>query len=321
MKVLLTGAGGYIGTALLAHLQALPAASGMELTVLYRNGRASSAGTEAAAEASTDTATGLRVLHGDLRDAAVCERACAGQDAIVHLAGQAHVTGKGVDHQRNTLGLTMALAEAAIQQGVRRFIHISSSKAHFPRHSAYARAKRETEEQLLALHHQGKLEVTCLRPALVYGPGMRGNLHSMLKLLLRPRLLAFPASNQPLGMIGLDDCCRALVTALQTPTLAGQCWDLNDGGQYSLDILAQEVRKRAGLARPWLRLPRKAVKLAAGLSGLLSPLSGSSFSLATYRALYEEPYRLDDSFAAHTRFKAQQSFRSTLPALLKELQQ
>ncbi|HHX83580.1 MAG TPA: NAD-dependent epimerase/dehydratase family protein, partial [Pseudomonadaceae bacterium] len=261
MKVLLTGAGGYIGTALIAHLQALPADSGVELSVLYRNRVTEPDSAEASTELSAEIAlkSGVRVLHGDLRDAAVCEQACAGQDVIVHLAGQAHVTGRGVDHQRNTLGLTMALAEAAMQQGVRRFIHISSSKAHFPRHSAYARAKREAEEQLLALHHQGKLEVTCLRPALVYGPAMRGNLRSMMKVLLRRRLLAFPASNLPLGMIGLDDCCRALVTALQTPTLDGHCWDLNDGGHYSLDILVQELRKRAGLARPWLRLPPKAV--------------------------------------------------------------
>lgn len=307
MKVLLTGAGGYVGSALLHSW--LPRLSELDITprALYRH-RAPAA------------MPGVEVACGDLRESATCERVCAGQEVVLHLAGQAHVSGKGVDHEQNTLGITLALAEAAAHQGVRHFILVSSSKAQFPRHSAYARAKREAEERLLALHAERRLQVTCLRPALIYGPGMRGNLRTLMQFLQRRWLPAFPGSTAPLGMIGLEDCCRALTLALQTPGLTGACWELNDGQPYCLDLIVQAVRRRAGLAPPWLRLPRFSVKWAAGLSGLLAPISGSSFGMATYRALYEEPYRLDDRFAATTGFQAEQTFQSALPALLKDLQ-
>lgn len=308
MKVLLTGAGGYVGSALLQRWLAHSPGPDIDLRALYRH-------------RAQVLPAGIDVVSGDLRDAATCERVCAGQDVILHLAGQAHVSGRGVDHEKNTLGITLSLAEAAAHQGVARFLYVSSSKAQFPRHSAYAQAKRAAEERLLALHAEGRLQVTCLRPALIYGPGMRGNLHSLLKVLQRRWLPVFPGSTAPLGMIGLDDCCRALTLALQSPELAGACWELNDGQRYCLDLLVSEVRRRAGLAPPGLRLPRFSVQLAAGLSGLLAPFTGSSFGMATYRALYEEPYRLDDRFAATTGFQAEQSFQSALPALLKELQQ
>jgi len=307
MNVLLTGAGGYIGSALLRAW--LPRLAELDIAprALYRH-------------RAPPAMPGVEQVVGDLRDAATCERVCAGQDVILHLAGQAHVSGQGVDHERDTLGITLSLAEAAVHQGVGRFIFVSSSKAQFPRHSAYGRAKREAEERLLAMHAEGRLAVTCLRPALVYGPGMHGNLRTLLRVLQRRWLPAVPASSSPLGMLSLADCCRALTLALQTPALDGACWELNDGQQYNLDLLVREVRRRCALPAPVLRLPRFSVQWAAGLWGLVGP-AGSSFSSTTYRALYEEPYRLDDRFAVATGFQAEQSFQTALPALLKELQQ
>src|SRR5690606_21508026 len=97
-------------------------------------------------------------------------------DVVIHLAGIAHVGASEADLRAVNLTATLNLARAARLAGAHRFIFISSSKARYPSHSAYGRLKMEAEAQLLAMHHPASFAVICLRPSLVYGPGMRGNL-------------------------------------------------------------------------------------------------------------------------------------------------
>lgn len=302
MRVLLTGAGGFIGAALLQHLRGGP----HQVSAVYRS---------AVPRAGNNLE---RQQQGDLQDERFCAQVCAGQEVVIHLAGQAHVQGSQAEHTHNTFELTRKLAEAACVQQVSTFIYISSTKANYPAHSAYARTKRTCEEYLLGLHAQGRLNVVCLRPALVYGVGMRGNLATLLRLLQRKVLPVFPASACPLGMISLDDCCRAIVASIGQAALTGRCWELNDGQAYSLDTLVRQVRTRLGYGAPWLRLPRFSVELAARLAESSSPLTGSSIGMGTCRALYAEPYPLDDSFAASSGFTARRTFLTELPALLME---
>lgn len=309
MNVLLTGAGGFIGAALLQHLST----GAHQVRAVYRSAL------PAAGEA-VGNSLGKRTewRQGDLQNEHFCAQACAGQDVVIHLAGQAYVQGSHAAHSHNTFELTRKLAEAACAQQVSTFIYISSTKANYPRHSAYAQAKRACEEYLLGLHAQRQINVVCLRPALVYGPGMRGNLATLLRLLQRKVLPAFPASVCPLGMISLDDCCLAIVASIGNATLAGRCWELNDGQAYSLDTLVRHVRASLGYGAPWLRLPRFSIELVAQLAEFSAPLTGSTIGRGTCRALYEEPYQLDNSFAAASGFTARHTLLTELPALLME---
>jgi UDP-glucose 4-epimerase len=304
MKLLLTGAGGFLGTAVLQRLEPLP----LQVRALYRSSMPA-------------PAFDVEFMQGDLESVETCERACAGQNMVLHLAGQAHVQGSHINHHEHTFGITRNLAQAAIKQGVSTFIHISSTKANFPSHSQYAKAKSDSEDFLLAQHREGRLKVVCLRPALIYGPGMKGNLAILLKLLQWQVLPLFPSSSQPIGMISLADCSRAIVASLEQEALIGRCWELNDGQQYSLDLLVQQVRFHLEYSMPWLRLPRFPVKLAACSAQLGSWATGKQLGSGSFRALYEEPYKLDDEFARATGFKAQQTFHSELPALLTESRQ
>jgi len=304
MKLLLTGAGGFLGAAVLQQLQPLP----LQVRALYRSSMPA-------------PLAGVEFIQGDLESFETCGVACDGQDMVLHLAGQAHVLGNKIDHHEQTFGITQKLAQTAVQQGVSTFIHISSTKANFPLHSQYARAKRDSEEFLIALHREGRLKVVCLRPALVYGPGMKGNLATLLRLLQWRVLPFFPTSGLPIGMISLEDCSRAIVASLDHESLLGKCWELNDGQPYSLDILVQQARNHLEYSMPWLRLPRFSVKLAACLAQLGARATGMQIGSGSYRTLYEEPYLLDDEFARATGFKAQQTFSTALPALLTESRQ
>src|SRR5690606_483776 len=151
----------------------------------------------------------------------------ADMDAVVHAAGHAHVNASAEVLRVQNLDATLELAAAAKAQGLRKFVFLSSSKAAYPAHSAYARYKAEAEAGLRRLHVPGEFEVVCLRPALVYGKGVRGNLRSLLRVLARRHLPFFVKSSNPLGMVSVQDLCRAIVAALDAESLPDRVWELS----------------------------------------------------------------------------------------------
>lgn len=301
MRVLVTGAGGFIGTAMLATL----AEYRFDMRALFHQRH------------PAKLPPRCQSYTGDLASPEFCRELCKGVDVIVHLAAQAHVSGTRPAHLRNSHRLAVNLAEAAVVAGVKRFIFISSTKANFPDHSPYAAVKRLTEDYLLGLHQRGLLQVLCLRPPLVYGKGMQGNLATLLRVLENPWLLVFIRAANPVGMIGLNDLCHAICAALDKPELYGRVWEVNDGGTYTLSEIVNISLKMQKLRQPIVILPRPIVRLLAFCAELSAPLTHTAFGMGTYRALYEEPYRLDLSYAEATGFVPKQNFYAELPALLE----
>lgn len=301
MRVLVTGAGGFIGKAMLDALARLE----LDMRALFHERH------------PVRLPLRCQSYTGDLSSPEFCLELCKGIDVIVHLAAQAHAGGPRLLHLRNSHRLAVNLAEAAIASGVKQFIFISSTKANYPDHSAYAAVKRLTEDYLLGLHQRKLISVLCLRPPLVYGRGMQGNLATLLSVLRNPWLLVFIRSSNPVGMISLDDCCRAIAAALDKPELFGRVWELNDGRSYTLTDIIHRVLDVQKLRQPFLIVPRPLVKLLAFCAELSAPLTKTAFSMGTYRALYEEPYRLDRSYAEASGFEPKQDFYSLLPSLLE----
>lgn len=307
-KVLVTGAAGFIGQ----NVVPLLAAAGHAPRVLVSLRTAAQQPGFA-----PDFGVGLppnEIHTGTLPDAALAERLCRDVDVVVHMAGLAHVNAGHAALRAANFDATLELAQAAKTQGARRFIFLSSSKARYPAHSYYAQLKAHAESALRALH-DAQFEVICLRPALVYGRGMRGNLRTLLRLLNRRVLPAFPGSDQPLGLISVQDLARAVLHAVAAPTMPDRIWELADGQQHTLDGIVRAARAELGLPPPRLRVPRQLIRIAAALAGY----GGGSLSLGTYRTLYEEPYIHDPAFSLHTGFVAEDAFAARLPELLADL--
>ncbi|RMF73784.1 MAG: NAD-dependent epimerase/dehydratase family protein [Acidobacteria bacterium] len=192
MRVLLTGGSGFLG----GHVALSLRDAGHEVALLVRR-----------PGAVADLGPGFEIVRGDLLDPAAVERAVAGREAVVHLAGvvKRWLPDRTLFERVNVAG-TLRLADAALRAGARRFVYCSSffalgptdgrrpadeSLAHDGRpRNEYERTKLAADLEMRALQDRG-LPIVILYPGIVYGPGRltEGNLLAgVARDLLRGRL-------------------------------------------------------------------------------------------------------------------------------------
>lgn len=274
--MLVTGASGFIGRALCRTL----AGHGYPLHTLWRR---------PPVESIFGVYTG-RITIADLEDEQALCRTCDGVDTVFHLAGQAHVNHADRDalFAANVEG-TRHLLEAAVDAGVRRLVYFSSILADPEQDdppTAYGESKRAAEALLLEAHEQGRIQVCCLRPAPVYGPGMRGNLMSLIRLARRRLLPPLPRSEAQLSLVGVEDLCRAALLAAIMPRAAGAVLPVTDGRRYGWQGIEADIRRALGRRPRRFPAPR-ALWFLAALGGELAGHAGlrAAPGLRHYQAL------------------------------------
>ncbi len=269
-RVLVTGAGGFVGGALVRTLSAggvtIPVAAHRSLP------ETTPAGSEVAAV-------------GDIGPQTDWRPALAGCDIVVHCAARAHVLREtsaeplAAFRQVNVAG-TVRLASQAMEAGVRRFVFISSAGVHGPfgdapfRESdipspteAYAISKLEAERELLAMTSGSAMSVTVLRPPLIYGPGVKGNMLSLLKWVAAGRPVPLGSVTGQRSFIGLQNLCDAIIATMTRPDAGGKTYLVSDQADMSTQDLVRLMAKALNRSPRLLPVPAPALRLAGWLSG------------------------------------------------------
>jgi len=302
--VLVTGASGFIGRHLCRHLRAdghiaRGFSRSADDTPPRRDDR-----DERQSHCAGDSAASLRFarndpgFRGDILDRKALDAACEGVGVVFHLAGIAQT----VD-QRNpwTLKATVEGARnvlaAARDAGASRLVFVSSALASALDHGQasgqagdYAHGKWQAERLVLAANGGGGLLTTVLRPAPVYGTGMKGGLARMIRLIRARRLPPLPRLEHGMSLVGVEDVCRAALLAAQSPAAAGQCWLLTDLERYTANEIEGAVYQALGRAAPRWRTPAVVFSAAAAALqlGRLAGWQAAKSGLQTWRNLTRE---------------------------------
>jgi UDP-glucose 4-epimerase len=310
MRIGITGATGFVGTALLAALRA----RGHRTVALLRR-------------AATDgLAADERHVIGPVEAMREPERALRGLDVLIHLAARVHQNPKRDDaalHEAVNARGTAALAEAAARAGVRRFVFASTLKVlgeenpidpdGRPRaftaadppapQDAYGRSKAEGEARLRETAERTGLEDVIVRPPLVYGPGVGGNFRALLRLVDSGLPLPFGALRNRRSLVHVETLADLLGVAAEHEAAPGRAFLVSDGEDLSTADLVRRLAK--ALHRPARLMPVPPALLEAGLTllgrrGAYRRLAGSLFvdiSDTERRLGWSPPATVDEALA------------------------
>ncbi len=334
--MLVTGASGFIGGHLCAHLQA----AGHIVRGFSRSAGAAPPPRETGRRQSAgDSATSLGLarnylsFRGDILDRKALDAACDGVGAVFHLAGSAAARGqKSADSQRIHVEGAGNVLAAARNAGVNRLVFVSSALAagldqgQMPdkppgRAGDYARGKWRAERLVLAANGGDGLLTTVLRPAPVYGTGMKSGLASMIRLIRARALPPLPKLEYGISLVGVEDVCRAATLAAQRPAAAGQCWLLTDLQRYTAKEIEGAVYQALGRAAPRWRTPAVVFSAAAAALrlGRLAGWKSAESGWQTWRNLTRERIWPAGEIFKALDFQPAGTLYGQLPEIIRDL--
>lgn len=211
-----------------------------------------------------------------------------GMGTIIHCAAHVRAT-RDADRdavqalQRVNVSGTVSLAQQAADSGVGRFIFLSSVKVHGEStlpgkpfnhlddakpEDAYGRSKAEAETQLQRLASTTGMEIVIIRPPLVYGPGVGGNVASLLKALERgvPLPLGAITMNRR-SMVALDNLVDLVIRCIDHPAAANQSFLVSDGEDLSTAQLITRLGAAMNTPPRLFSVPARILSIAARMIG------------------------------------------------------
>jgi NADH dehydrogenase len=194
----------------------------------------------------------VTVVRADVHDPAQLSALVRGHDAVVNLVAILHGTAHSFDHVH--VQLPRLLAQACVDQGVRRLVHLSALGVDVSGPSMYLRSKAQGDAVLQDMAARHGLQLTLLQPSVVFGADDRFiNVFAQLQALAPVVPLA--CAQAPFQPVWVQDVAQALVTALLSPTSHGQRYELVGPEVFTLAQLVRLAGAWAGHPRPIWPLP------------------------------------------------------------------
>jgi nucleoside-diphosphate-sugar epimerase len=266
MKILITGANGFVGKLLISDL-------------LKRQCNVVGA-LRSQGDVHTDVKT---VAIGDINAATDWSVALDAINTIVHLAARVHVMNDAAsdplaEFRRVNVDGTLNLGRQAVKAGVKRFIFVSSIKVNgeltqvnkpftasdipCPQ-DAYGISKYEAEQGLLKLASETGLEVVIIRPPLIYGGGVKANFASMMKAVKSGFPLPLGNINNKRSFVYIGNLISLILKCIDHPAAINQVFLVSDGHDLSTTGLLKVCAQSLGAKLRLLPVPQRFLEVAA----------------------------------------------------------
>jgi nucleoside-diphosphate-sugar epimerase len=267
-SIIVTGATGFVGQALVAALQ-----------VQHRDVR----------RVLRQPAPGNHskdIIIGDINPDTGWQAALQDIHCVVHLAARTHLfdehhTDALAAYRQINVEATRNLARQAATAGVRRFVFLSSIKVNgeathtrpFTRDDmpqpldAYGISKREAEDTLRRIGADTGMEIVILRPPLVYGPGVKGNFLRLLQAVARGTPLPLDSINNRRSLVFVSNLVDAIIACIDAPAAAGKIFLVSDGEEVSTPALIRKLAAALGAPPRLLPCPPALLHFGAALLG------------------------------------------------------
>lgn len=301
MKILVTGANGFIG----AHL--------------CRELSNRSIGFRATARNSNENHY-IDFVNCDLETSESLINLLSDCDVVVHLAGRAHQTNDDSQEKYQIANefVTHRLANAAAQNGVRRFVFLSSIKVNGEsndtglrfRHTDspspldnYGRSKLAAELSLQEVCQESNMDFVIIRPTLVYGKGVKANFSSLVSAVKKGIPLPIASVRNSRSMIGINNLTDLIITTCENPQAANQTFLASDGNDISTPTLVRLIAQ--SLNRPLRIFPfpvsiLRFLAAVVGKSSFIDKLTGSlsvDIRYTTSTLNWHPPFSVESEFA------------------------
>lgn len=298
--VLVTGAAGFLGRALVSELRA----RGRRVRVLVRR-----------AHAGWADDPGVDVVMGDLGDPRIVDHAVAGVAVVYHVG--AAMRGGPRDFEAGTTWGTRNVVEACLRHGVSRLAYVSSLSVldHAGRQSdevvdesyrfepqpqargSYTRTKLDAERFVAAAMRDRGLPAVILRPGQIFGPGAEGVTPNGT-IALAGRWIAVGPRGQALPLVYIDDVVDALLLAAEVPAALGKVIHVVDPHPVRQDEYLACCTQIQGSGPRLVRIPAGAFAALGYAVELLGRVLGRELPLSRYRVRSLRPLTNVDASAA-----------------------
>ena len=306
MKILVTGASGFVGQHLVRSLKQ----QGVCVVGVGRKPITSDAD--------------MFFLVPDFANINAWAEPLVGCTAVVHLAARVHVmqdktVNPLAEFRKVNVDATLNLAKNAAQAGVKRFVFISSIKVNGERteisrpfteeaevnpQDAYAVSKSEAERCLLQIAQQTGMEVVIIRPPLIYGAGVKANFASMMRVVKHGLPLPLGNIQNKRSFVHVGNLVSLIAKCIEHPKAANQVFFVSDGHDLSTTELLQACAKASGVKARLFSVPLRLIEMAAailGKRGVMQRLCGNlqvDISKARNLLDWEPPISVEDGLKA-----------------------
>lgn len=267
MKVLVTGANGFVGR----HLCSKLINDHVEVNAVVRNADADLKGVTLIVKDINSRTDWQDVLVGDI-------------DVVIHLAARAHMMNEKDTYQAYVainVDASKHLAEQAAINGVKRFIFLSSIKVNGEStektiftelnepqpEDDYGKSKNEAEKVLNTIGQKTEMEVVIIRPPLIYGKGVKANFKSLIKLSQSGFPLPFGAIYNKRSLIYIENLVDFIMHCIHHPKAGNEVFLVSDDDDVSTTQLILSIQEASKAKSLLLPIPRSWLMLLFQLIG------------------------------------------------------